>query len=233
MKKIAIMQPYIFPYIGYFQLMNAVDTFIILDNVQYINRGWINRNRILINGRDNLFTFSLKKDSRDKMISERYFSDEFKKEKEKFFLKIHCAYAKAPYYQECESLLRDCMGYQSKNVPEFIVYTLQRLCSYMGINTHIVFASEILEKTSAGESYIVKLCESLDADIYINPIGGQNLYSKENFKKKKIELYFLETQKFVYPQFSNEFIECLSIIDIMMFNSKDEIKLLLERYKLI
>lgn len=230
--KVGIMQPYLFPYIGYFQLINAVGTFVILDNVQYINRGWINRNRILINGSDHLFTFSLKQDSRDKIISERYFSDEFNKEKEKFFLKIHGAYAKAPHYQECESLLKNCMEFKSTNVSDFIVYTLQILCSYMGINTNIVLASQILEKTSGGENYIIDLCRNLNAEMYINPIGGRELYSKENFKNNQIKLYFLKAQKIVYPQFSNQFVECLSILDVLMFNSKEETKLLLERYEL-
>lgn len=78
------MQPYLFPYVGYFQLLKAVDQFVILDNVQYINRGWINRNRILINGKDNLFSFSVKKDEREKNICERFFAGDFVENKEKF-----------------------------------------------------------------------------------------------------------------------------------------------------
>ena len=96
MKKVAIMQPYLFPYIGYWQLLAAVDEFVLLDDVQYINRGWINRNRILVEGRDHLFSFSVKMDSQQKKIIERFFAEDFSADRSRFLRTLQCSYRKAP-----------------------------------------------------------------------------------------------------------------------------------------
>ncbi len=233
MKKIAVMQPYLFPYIGYFQLIHMVDEFIILDNVQYINRGWINRNRILINGKEHLFSFSLKKDAREKLISERFFSNEFHKERIKFFHMIECAYGKAPYYKNVQDLLVQCMEQETNNISDFIVHTLKKICLYLGIDVTFYLASAIFPKDIKGEDYIIKVCQKRDAHVYINPIGGQMLYTKQNFSSQGIALYFLQSDNVQYVQFENPFVERLSIIDVMMFNSIEEIKKLLGRCALI
>lgn len=231
--RIAVMQPYLFPYIGYFQLVQAVDKFIILDNVQYINRGWINRNRILMQGEAKMISFSVCKARRNRLISERYFSDSFEQEKTKFFRTLQCAYAKAPYYEQAIRVIEQSLLYESQNIAEFITYNLQVLCGYIGIHTPLMFASQILPKNAKGEDYILALCDELNADIYINPIGGQSLYHQDKFYKKHKILHFLCTSDFSYKQFENIFIPALSIIDVMMFNDKDSLESLLERYRLL
>lgn len=227
------MQPYLFPYIGYFQLLKAVDQFIILDNVQYINRGWINRNRVLINGKDNLFSFSVKKDGREKNICERFFAEDFKENKGKFLQKLQCAYKKAPNYEDAMDVIEKCLQGNTLQINRRIGETLIKICQYLNINTEILYASELLSKEEKGEIYLIQVSKKLNADIYINPIGGQKLYNKENFKEQGIDLYFLQTEKIEYEQFKNEFVENLSIIDVMMFNSAEKIGDLLERYTLI
>lgn len=131
------------------------------------------------------------------------------------------------------SVIEKCLQGNTLQVDQMIGKTLIELCQYLNINTEILYASEILSKEEKGENYLIKVSQKLSADIYINPIGGQKLYNKENFKEKGIDLYFLQTEKIEYEQFKNEFVENLSIIDVMMFNRAEKIGDLLERYTLI
>lgn len=223
--KLAIMQPYFFPYLGYFQLINAVDTFIIYDNVQFIRRGWINRNRILINGQPFMFHFSIKKDIRDKNINEIYFSDEFSYEKAKLLKTIAYNYNKAPYFMEIYQLLTKILNINETNVATMIGNSIQVLCNYIGIKTSIIYSSPIkLDSSLKGESKIIELCKYFNCDHYINAIGGVDLYSKDKFALNNIKINFIKMNNITYPQFDYEFVPNLSIIDVLMFNSTDQIQ---------
>ena len=86
--KLAIMQPYFFPYIGYFQLIKSVDEFVIYDNIQYTKKGWINRNRILVNGTDYLISLPLKKDSDYLNVVDRQLAESWEKDRTKLLTLI-------------------------------------------------------------------------------------------------------------------------------------------------
>lgn len=232
--KIAIMQPYLFPYIGYFQLMKYADVFVIYDDVQYINRGWVNRNRVLNNGQPFLFTMSLKKDSSLLAINERYFSSEFEKEKEKFLKSLSYFYSKAPYYEETISLIQEIFSYNNPNIAQFLTNKLKKVCSYLEIDTSIILSSETnRDRTLRGEDAIIDIVKRLEGREYINPIGGIELYSKDKFCENNIELFFLESKEIQYQQFEREtFVPFLSIIDVLMFNSREEAVSLLKQYEL-
>lgn len=229
--KLAIMQPYLFSYIGYFQLINAVDKFVVLDNVQYINKGWINRNNILVNGQANMFTFSVQKDSREKNINERFFAPSYAQDKANFLQKLQHAYSKAPMYKEVIGVIEKSLDFTNDaNIADSILFNLKQICEYLEIKAQFTKASTIFpEKNVAGADYILAICEKLGATVYINPIGGTELYDKKLFLDKDIELFFLNTYKIEYQQFKNDFIPNLSIIDILMFNSKQQIAVFLER----
>ena len=102
------------------------------------------------------------------------------------------------------------------------------------MDTKFIYLSDLQGNTTLkAQERTIDICKRLDADQYINAIGGQKLYSKEVFKKHGIKLNFIKTDLVEYRQFHNEFLPNLSIIDIMMFNSKKEIKEMLQKYVLI
>lgn len=231
--KVAIMQSYLFPYIGYFQLINSVDVFVADNDVQFIKKGWINRNNIMVNNKPSLFTLSIKKDSYKKNINERYYiMDE--KEVEKFRKSIIFSYGKAKYFSDVMSLIDRILEYDDLNVGKFNINSLKEICKYIGIDVKFMEANELetnnLEKP---EDVVIGMCKSLNADQYINPIGGMELYRDSVFKKNNIDLFFIQNDVKKYKQFTNEFVPNLSIIDVLMHNSKEEVKELLNQYSLV
>jgi hypothetical protein len=222
------------PYIGYFQLMNSVDRFIIYDNIQYTKKGWINRNRILVNGKDQLITLPIKKDSDYLSVMERELSESWDKDKNKMLNIIKTSYSKAPYFQETFELILKCLNSSEVNLFKFIYDSIVLINDYIEIKTPIVISSTIdTNHALKSQDKVLSLCKSQNADIYINTIGGVELYDKETFKQNGIELNFIKSNPIRYKQFSNEFIPWLSIVDVMMFNSKEQIKEYINNYTLV
>lgn len=233
MMKIASMQPYFLPYIGYFQLINCVDKFIIGDDVQYIKHGWINRNRILINGKDSFFTLPIKKDSYKLNINERYFADDIEWHKGKIIRSFELAYNRAPFYHEIKKVLCEIFDFKEMNLSKYVTNSLLVLCDYMDIKTPFYISSDLGRGNSFHrEDAVIDICKLMKADHYINPIGGTHLYSKERFRSEGIELNFIKMKPIQYKQYENEFIGSLSIIDVLMFNPKDTVKAFLNEYEL-
>jgi len=223
-KKIAIMQPYFFPYIGYFQLINAANEFVIYDNIEFTKKGWINRNRILVNQADAFITLPLKKDSDYLHVKDRYLADTWDIERKKMLNRITESYRKAPYFKETYEVIEKCIMNEDRNLFKFILHSVQTLMQYLHIETNLVISSSILiDHQLKSDEKVTAICKERGADIYINPIGGLELYDKEIFKKNNLELQFQKANNITYSQFNNEFIPWLSIIDVMMFNSKEEI----------
>jgi hypothetical protein len=222
--KIAIMQPYFLPYIGYWQLMNAVDQFVVYDNIQFTKKGWINRNRYLLDGKAEIFTLPLKKDSDYLDIRDRYLSDNFDGEAKKILRRCEAAYRKAPYFKEGYEVLQECLTYDDKNLFNFIFHSIEVVKNYLNIDTELVVSSQIdIEHSLRSAEKVKAICKSLSASNYVNPIGGISLYDKKDFDENNISLRFLQSQETVYQQFDNKFIPWLSIIDMIMFCSKCEI----------
>lgn len=226
------MQPYFFPYIGYWQLMNAVDKFVIYDDVNYIKQGWINRNIIIENKKANYLTLPLVKPSPNKLINEITIFEP-QKSKEKLFKRIYTAYYKAPFYGNIINLLENIILYKEVNLSKYLINSIKLINEYLEIKTTLILSSE-LEKDNIkkGQDKIIEICKKLNANHYINPIGGTKLYNKEEFARYNIKLNFLKTDDIKYQQFGDEFIPNLSIIDVMMFNSREKIQELLEQYTL-
>jgi hypothetical protein len=224
MKKIAIMQPYFFPYIGYFQLINSVDEFVIYDNIEFTKKGWINRNRLLVNGVDAYISLPLKKDSDYLQVKDRFLADKWEGERKKMLNRINESYRRAPFFRETFEVLEKCIMYEDRNLYNFIFHSVQILIHYLGIDTKLTVSSSIsIDHQLKGENKVIAICKEQKAEIYINPIGGVTLYDKELFRSHNLELQFQKSNTINYKQFNNEFVPWLSIIDVMMFNSKDEI----------
>lgn len=230
MKKIAIMQPYLFPYLGYFQLINAVNEYVIYDDVQFMKRGRINRNSILMNGQKWPFTISISGASTTKLINEVEIKDDF----QKFEKTIAMAYNKAPYKAQACKLIHAICSYENKNLACFIGNSIKEIANYLEIDTKLLYSSGLNKKSNLkGQKKIIAICKELKACTYINSIGGQGLYNKGEFKGNDLELKFLKPVLKKYKQLDNEFVPHLSIIDVMMFNSPAEIRKMLNDYELI
>lgn len=215
--RLAIMQPYFFPYIGYFQLIAAVDQFVVYDNIKYTKKGWINRNRFLQNGKDAVFSLPLKKDSDSLDVCERELASDF--DRERLLNQLRGAYRRAPHFEQTFPLIEQVMQYPEKNLFLFLHNSIVQVCAHLGITTKIIVSSEVaIDHQLQAQDKVLALCEALGANTYVNAIGGVELYSKETFLKKSIELQFIKSLPFKYSQFGNEFVPWLSIIDVMLFN---------------
>lgn len=233
--KLAIMQPYFLPYLGYFQLLNAVEKFVVYDNIQYSKKGWINRNRILSNGGDSIFTLPLKKDSDFLDVNQRVLSDHFLKvERDKILRRIRNDYKNAPSYENVMPLLQKVFNYPELNLFEYIYFSIKEISNFLGIKTQLLISSKInIDHNLKSQSKVLEICKALNAQDYINPIGGLELYSKKEFLDSGINLMFMKINSRPYPQFTKEFVPNLSIIDVLMFNSKEEIQKMLNSYELV
>lgn len=230
--KTAIMQPYFLPYIGYWQLINAVDVFVIYDNIQYTKKGWFNRNRFLQNGKATLFSIPLKKDSDYLNVNRRSISPEF--DKNKLINQFQNAYHNTPYKYEILPLIKEIIIYENDNLFEYIYNSIKQICNSLDIKTKIIISSSIdIDHNLKSAEKVKAICSKLETEVYINPIGGESLYNKEDFLKSGIDLKFIKTKPIVYEQFNNTFVENLSIVDIMMFNPSKQIRNMLEAYELI
>ena len=216
--KLGIMQPYFFPYLGYWQLLANVDKYVVYDDVTYIKGGWINRNNFLVNGQKNLLTMQLEKASSYTLIKDIVIKDDFAK----FLKTIEMGYKKAPFFEAVFSLLKEICQYPDRMLGRFLFNSHIKICDYLGIDTELILSSSFGKNTELkGKDKVISICKQLGADEYINAIGGQVLYDKKEFAENGIRLNFLQANLRAYRQFKNEFVAGLSIIDIMMFNIKD------------
>ena len=231
--KIAIMQPYFLPYIGYFQLIKAVDKFVLYDDVNYINKGWINRNNLLVNGKAFLFTVPLKDASQNKLINQIELSDD-PKWRPKLLQTVGQSYKKAPYFAQVYPIVERILHNTSPRVTDLIFGSIQEIMQYLAITTDLVRSSAVYgNEQLKAQDRIIDICRQENAKLYINPIGGQQLYNYLAFDAEKITLRFIKTNPLVYKQFQNEYVPFLSVLDILMFNSVAEVNALLDLYELV
>lgn len=230
--KLSIMQPYFFPYIGYFQLLRAVDEFVVYDNIKYTKRGWINRNRFLRQGHAADFTLPLRKASDSLDVRQREIAQEF--DRRKLLNQIREAYRKAPYFEDAFALFESAVLNPDVNLFRFIHFSLQEACRYMNIQTKLVVSSDVdIDPSLKAQNKVIAICKKLGADTYVNPSGGRELYSRSDFNSAGIELLFLNSKASAYRQLENEFVPSLSIIDVMMFNSPAALEKMLTEFELI
>lgn len=228
--KLGIMQPYFLPYIGYWQLINAVDKYVIYDDVQFIKGGWINRNNILINGQKQLFNLLLSGASPNKLINEIIVQDN----QTKLIRTIELNYKKAPMFQQVFPLFLHIMEHSDKNLAKFIGNSIVEISKYLSIETEFIYSSTLdKDNNLRAQDKVLDICKMLNANKYINAIGGADLYTKDDFNKVGIELSFLETKIEPYKQFKNEFVPYLSILDVLMFNDVESINIMFNKYNLI
>lgn len=234
--KLAIMQPYFFPYIGYFQLIAAVDRFIICDDVQYIRHGWINRNRVL--AADNQFQYIIlpvaRHGSTDRISTIRIAGVDGWQTT--IFRQLEIYRKKAPYYDAVMQLLQGCLFNQEKEIAVYTGYCLQAVCEYIGIPFQMEISSRLqldYSNVKQTDDWAISICRQLEAVDYYNPPGGIQFYKKERFSDNQINLRFVNPRLREYAQLRAPFLPALSVIDVMMFNHPSEIRNMLKEYELI
>ena len=229
--KVALMQPYFVPYIGYFHLIKAVDLFIVYDNIKYTKKGWSNRNRILRDGTAAMFTLPMKADSDSLDIRQRALAADFTGEK--LLRQLTGTYRRAPYFDDAMALMHRLLDYEDRNLFGFLHHSIVETCRYLGLNTEIRTSSELVVDCSlAGQDRVLALCQAVGATTYVNPIGGTELYSAADFRAQGIDLKFVKSRPCEYHQFGDVFVPWLSIVDVIMFNPKATIAAMLDGFDL-
>ena len=227
------MQPYFFPYIGYWQLIHAVDRFVIYDDVNYIKGGWINRNRILINGEPAYITIPLHQSSPYKRICEIALQPS-SPWRNKLVKMVEMTYRKSPYFIEVFPIVERIIRYESDNLSNYLMHQLQTLAIFMGINTEFVATSRTYRNSElSNQERVLDICKREGAITYINPQGGQTIYDSETFHGVGIDLRFIVMRPLSYKQRATGFVPFLSIIDALMEVGSIEIKHYLDAFDLM
>lgn len=226
---VAVMQPYLFPYLGYYQLVYSAHQFVIYDEVNYIKRGYINRNNILVNNKSQRFTVPVLSASQNKKITELNFSSDVSK----VLRTMSLAYAKAPYFKEVYPLIESTLQHENRSITAVCKKGLCAVFDYLDIKKNIVTSSELdYERSLSPAQRLVDITRGFDSQHYINSVGGKALYTKQDFKEQGVKLSFLETNQVEYAQPTECFLANLSIIDVLMWCKKSEVRQLLAEYQL-
>jgi WbqC-like protein family len=229
---LGIMQPYFLPYIGYWQLLAAVDRLVVYDNIQYTKQGWINRNRFLRNGADAFFTVPLKKASASLNVADRFIADDF--DPAALLNPLASAYRTAPFFTTVFPIVEAILTAAPRNLFEYLLHGLVTTAAFLEIRTPIVVSSAVaIDHGLKAEHKVLALCRALGATRYVNAIGGRELYSVPAFAEHGIDLKFIQSRPIAYRQYDDPFVPGLSIVDVLMFNSKDAVRAMLGAYDLV
>lgn len=232
--RVAIMQPYFFPYLGYWQLINAADIFVIHDDVQFTKKGWINRNRIIVNEQASYITLPLTKSPNSSLINEKVISPQWLKTRQSVEGKLKQSYGKSKHFNEVINPILASLTEPETNMNLFLKASIKKIAKLLDIETPIMMSSDLdLDKSLRGQDKVIHICQALKATDYINPIGGQGIYAASSFEEKEIELKFLKMDEIYYPQPCQKFISSLSIIDLLFNIGATETKQLLDKHTLI
>lgn len=225
----AVMQPYLFPYLGYYQLVNSVNTFVFYDDVNFIKRGYINRNNILSNGKSLRFTIPVINASQNKLIKDLNFDHNIKK----VLKTIAQSYKKAPYFKDVYPIVEIVLNSENRALEHLCGKSVTLVFKYLGIKKNFYYSSELkYNRDLSAADKLIEIGKKLEMIDYVNSPGGKDLYTKEYFSSKNVNLSFIEIGQYEYSQNVEEFIPHLSMIDVLMWNSPEQVKLLLKKYKL-
>jgi len=227
--RLAIMQPYLFPYLGYFQLAASVDRFVVYDDVTFIKNGWINRNRILLAGAPHYLTVPLAGASSSRRI------DEVRTQPRERWLgklleQLRHAYGRAPQYAPVSRLVEQVLSDSTDSIARLSAKSVIDTCAYLGLETTFVTTSTGYgNEALRSEARVIDICAREHASTYVNLPGGRTLYDAGTFAAASIDLEFVDTALPVYPQFGAPFVPGLSIIDVLMFNHVESVHAMLSR----
>ena len=226
---IAGNQPYLFPYIGFWQTIHSCNTFVIADSMQYIKQKYVCRNNILLHNKAHQFVLQTHNKKKDSQFNDIQIGNNANK----ILKSIAHAYNKAPYYSEVYPLIERILMNKEKNLTKYVGYSIKEIVNYLNIDTKIIYLSDIQKETTLkAQNRVIDICKRLQANKLVDTTGAQKIYNKEDFLKSGIILSFLKPDDIKYKQFNDDFIPNLSIIDVLMFNGKERTKELLQCYTL-
>jgi len=232
-RTIAVMQPYLFPYLGYFQLIAAADVFVLGDDLQYVRSGWVNRNRILHHDDARLISFPLKKDRFQLQINQRKLCDRFSDEAERLIRLITESYEQAPYFAQVMPLVERLIRFPQQNIALYAEHAIREMCAYLHIVTPIMRSSDlILGSPVDKQERIIRIAHTFEATTFITPEGGSVLYDRDHFARNRLLVRFFRMGSVQYRQFRQPFVANLSIIDVLMFNCIEQVQHMLTEYQL-
>lgn len=233
---LGIMQPYFFPYIGYFSLIQQADAFILFDTPQFIRHGWIERNRILKpNGESLYIRVPLKKHARETPINQLILKNE-EPWKNKLLAQLVPYKKKAPHYWKVVKLVKEALAIETTSIVALNYHTLKAVCHYLEIATPITVWSEMkveIEEVTAPDEWALNICKALGSTNYVNPIGGLEFFDRQKYEEAQVKIDFLKPISVSYQQLTAEYNPFLSIIDVLMFNSVEEVQSMLKSYELV
>lgn len=232
---VAIMQPYAFPYLGYFSLVAAAEIFVFYDDVNYIPRGWINRNRVLINGLPHTFTIPVTNASQNERILDVRLH-EFGRFRDKFLKQIRLAYVRAPNFEAGFDYVESVLKEGSVTISDLAIGSVVSFCRRLGIDRQFLRASQVSPETHGMDKAerLAAISRALGATKYVNALGGTALYDKAQFAALGVELSFIRPRLGAYPQVqATEFTAGLSIIDVLMNNSPAQLVRMIGDYELV
>lgn len=229
--RFSVMQPYLFPYIGYFQLIQYSDKFVFYDDVTFIKGGYINRNNILNNSSAQRFSIPVLKQSSNTKINDLFFDKNVKK----VLRTIQQSYSKSPYFNEVFPIVEDVLKSDNRNVSLVCSKSIISIFDYLGINKNFYFSSDLsYDRNLSASDKLIEMSNILSANQYINSYGGESLYDKRYFLEQGVTLSFLRPKNVRYEQIQcSSFVENLSIIDVLMWNSRDQVRELLQQYEIL
>ena len=228
------MQPYLFPYLGYFQLLGAADMFVFYDDVNFIKGGWINRNRILINAKPVYFTVPLAAASSFVAINKtRVHRERYPRWRLKFLQTLKQHYGRALYFAPVYKLVQETLTLDPGDIAALAIRSIEHCAAYLEIGTAFKISSRDFPPTGGrGLERILEVCCKQRVDVYINAPGGKELYHRDIFERERIQLEFLQPRLNPYPQNTAGFVPGLSILDVLMHNSPHQAQAMLEQYTL-
>jgi len=224
-------QPYFMPYLPYWQLIDCADLFLVGDDFSYRKSSWIPRNRILVNGRVQFFRIELRHQSSNTLIRDMEIVPPDLSVK---LRTLEMAYHKAPCFAEGYALCERVLRFPSGNLCEFLTASIKEVCKYMYIDTPIGFTSDVPGNSEfRNKERIYHLCKYYGADTYVNATGGQALYDYDGFRSHGLRLAFLRTEIPAYKQLSDRFVPGLSVMDAVMFLSREQLRDMLDKRSFI
>lgn len=235
MKTAAVMQPYFIPYLGYYQLMSAVDVFVIYDDIEYSKQSWINRNRLLLKNGIDYITLPLAKGPDVAHVRDRCLASDWPKHRTKYLNRVEQAYKDRAQFQRGMELLNEIFNTQELNLFAFLKRSIDLTCQALNLKTPLLISSEIGDfRNLSSANKVQSICKAIDAEVYINPIGGQNLYSESDFEANGLKLGFIQTDFMSYQQNNSpQFYEGLSILDLIMSEDCDAMQRHLRSFQII
>lgn len=232
-RTLAVMQPYLFPYLGYFQLIAAADVFVLGDDLRYVRSGWVNRNRILHDHDARLIRFPLRKDAFELQINQRQLCSEFDDEAERLIGLITESYEQAPYFAQVMPLLERLIRFPQRNIALYAEHALREMCAYLHIVTPIMRSSDLILGSPVNkQERIIRMARTFEATTFITPEGGSVVYDRVHFAIHRLKVRFFRMGAVQYRQFGQPFVANLSIIDVLMFNCIEQVQHMLSQYQL-